>query len=195
MNSAEFPVGEPLALDLVNTRPARGDLLNTPDRLADWLRQQADRLPENPPEHLTTEALRQVQQVRDHISTVLEALLNHRRPPEAALHGLAEAQSAAPAVRHLVWDGTALTATVRRTGTGGTRLAAALAEAAVELLADPAIARLKQCEADDCVLLFIPAHPRRRWCSPQRCGNRVRVARYYDRHHTAKTPETRRVIG
>jgi predicted RNA-binding Zn ribbon-like protein len=195
MNSAAFPVGEPLALDLVNTRPAQGDLLSTPDQLADWLRQQADRLPEDPPEYLTTEALRQVRQVRDHISTVLEALLSHRRPPAAALHGLADAQSAAPAVRHLVWDGTALTATVRRTGPSGTRLAAALAEAAVELLSDPAIARLKQCEADDCVLLFIPAHPRRRWCSPQRCGNRVRVARYYDRHHPAKAPETRTGIG
>ncbi|WP_369690195.1 CGNR zinc finger domain-containing protein [Nocardia sienata] len=38
-------------------------------------------------------------------------------------------------------------------------------------------------------------HPRRRWCSPQRSGNRVRVARYYDRHHPAKTPETRDVMG
>ncbi|GAB0105874.1 hypothetical protein JMUB6875_48560 [Nocardia sp. JMUB6875] len=27
---------------------------------------------------------------------------------------------------------------------------------------------------------------RRRWCSPQRCGNRIRVARYYDRHTAAK---------
>ncbi|WP_253798373.1 CGNR zinc finger domain-containing protein [Nocardia amikacinitolerans] len=27
-----------------------------------------------------------------------------------------------------------------------------------------------------------PAHPKRRWCSPDRCGNRVRVARYYRKH-------------
>ncbi|MGW4244442.1 CGNR zinc finger domain-containing protein [Nocardia sp. NPDC004722] len=24
--------------------------------------------------------------------------------------------------------------------------------------------------------------PSRQWCSPDRCGNRVRVARYYQRH-------------
>jgi predicted RNA-binding Zn ribbon-like protein len=33
-------------------------------------------------------------------------------------------------------------------------------------------------------MLFLPAHPRRRWCSPQLCGNRVRVARYYRRHRS-----------
>ncbi|MFF4211720.1 CGNR zinc finger domain-containing protein [Streptomyces sp. NPDC001796] len=30
-------------------------------------------------------------------------------------------------------------------------------------------------------MLFLPAHPRRRWCSAARCGNRVRVARHYQR--------------
>nr|WP_218020286.1 ABATE domain-containing protein [Nocardia sienata] len=114
-------LGEPEAdrsaeVEDIHGETAQAELLSTPDQLADWLRQQADRLPENPPENLTAEALREVQQVRDHISTVLEALLSHRPPP-----------------------------------------AAALAESAVELLSDPAIARLKQCEADDCVLLFIPA--------------------------------------
>nr|WP_067513746.1 CGNR zinc finger domain-containing protein [Nocardia puris] len=53
---------------------------------------------------------------------------------------------------------------------------------AADLLTDPALARLKRCEAEDCVLLFLPAHPRRRWCSPTRCGNRARVNRYYHRH-------------
>jgi predicted RNA-binding Zn ribbon-like protein len=33
-----------------------------------------------------------------------------------------------------------------------------------------------------CRLLFLPAHPRRRWCSRVLCGNRVRVTRYYQRH-------------
>ncbi|MGV9408640.1 CGNR zinc finger domain-containing protein [Nocardia sp. NPDC003693] len=181
MREASFLIGEPLALDLVNTRPAGIDLLSTPDQLADWLGKQADRLPERP-EHPTAEDLRHVRRVRDQVATVLEALLDHRPPPSAALRGLTDAQSAAPAIRRLEWNGTAVTATAHRTGDSGPRLAAALAESAVELLTDPGISRLKRCEADDCVLLFVPAHPRRRWCSPQRCGNRVRVARYYDRH-------------
>ncbi|MEV3921501.1 CGNR zinc finger domain-containing protein [Actinomadura coerulea] len=36
-------------------------------------------------------------------------------------------------------------------------------------------------------MLFLPAHPRRRWCSAARCGNRVRVARHYRRHRPAET--------
>ncbi|MEV6134662.1 CGNR zinc finger domain-containing protein [Nocardia sp. NPDC051990] len=35
------------------------------------------------------------------------------------------------------------------------------------------------------VLLFLRLHPRRRWCASERCGNRVRVARYYQRHKSA----------
>jgi predicted RNA-binding Zn ribbon-like protein len=75
------------------------------------------------------------------------------------------------------WDGTTVTARTRRDGRLGPRLAARLAEAAADLLTHPAIGNLRECEADDCVMLFLPAHPRRRWCSPTRCGNRARVAR------------------
>src|SRR5690606_32234478 len=78
------------------------------------------------------------------------------------------------------------TATRRRAGPPGRRLAAWLAEAAAEFLADPAVSRVRRCAADDCVLLFLPAHPRRRWCSPTRCGNRVRVARHDRRHRASK---------
>ena len=53
------------------------------------------------------------------------------------------------------------------------------------LLADPAAGRVRGCEGPGCLLLFLPAHPRRRWCSPDLCGNRVRVARHYRRHKEA----------
>lgn len=64
----------------------------------------------------------------------------------------------------------------------GVRPAARLAESAADLLTDPAVTTVPECEADDCVMLFLPTHPRRRWCSPSRCGNRARAARYYQRH-------------
>lgn len=181
MSAPEPLVGEQLAIDLVNTRPADADLLQTPEQLARWLRLQAHRLPEDFPEP-TSADLRAVREVRDHIAAALTALLHDRRPPAAALRQLNAAQSAAPAIRHLGWDGARCVVTPRRTGTTGARLAALLAEAAVEVLTDPAVAGLRQCAAEDCVLLFVPAHPRRRWCSPERCGNRARVARYYQRH-------------
>ncbi|MFC9825694.1 CGNR zinc finger domain-containing protein [Streptomyces erythrochromogenes] len=40
-----------------------------------------------------------------------------------------------------------------------------------ELLTDPRAGQVRECEAPDCVLLFLPAHPRRRWCVAGVCGN------------------------
>ena len=68
-------------------------------------------------------------------------------------------------------------------------LLAQLAEAAATLLASPAIGLVRRCEEPGCRLLFLCAHPRRRWCSPATCGNRARVARYYQLHKENKTPE------
>ena len=75
-----------------------------------------------------------------------------------------------------------VTATPRRRGNPTAILLAQLAAAAAELLASPAIRRVRSCEGRDCRMLFLPASPRRRWCSPAVCGNRARVARYYQRH-------------
>ncbi|MFJ8094540.1 CGNR zinc finger domain-containing protein [Streptomyces griseofuscus] len=195
MSESEPLTGEALALDLVNTRPLSGDgrvdLLGTPRQLSRWLELEADRLKEGHVEEGEEPGvgdLVPVHAVRGHTEAVVRALLGAAEPPAAALRGLTEAQRAAPAARELGWDGTTVTAVPRRTGPLGVRVAAALAEAAVELLTDPAIGRLKECEADGCVMVFLPSHPRRRWCSPARCGNRARVARYYQRHSAAREP-------
>jgi predicted RNA-binding Zn ribbon-like protein len=181
--------GEPLALDLVNTRPADADLLATPDRLRAWLHLQADRFPqagEFADVELTGDDLAAVQQVRERTARVLEHARHGTRPSAGDLEALNRAQRAAPAISELTWSGKAVTAAHSRTGSPGARLAAWLAEAAAELLADSAVVvKVRQCEADDCVMLFLPAHPRRRWCSAVRCGNRVRVARHYQRHKPA----------
>jgi predicted RNA-binding Zn ribbon-like protein len=186
MSDTDPLTGEPLALDLVNTRPlsehGRTDLLGTPEQLAAWLAMEPDLHAEVRDAEPIAADVAPVHAVRANVDAVLRALLTGVRPPKAALRGLTDAQRAAPATRELDWDGTAVTATTRRGGRLGVRLAARLAEAAADLLTDPGIKNLRQCEADDCVMLFLPAHPRRRWCSPTRCGNRARVARYYQRH-------------
>ncbi|MEV6408928.1 MULTISPECIES: CGNR zinc finger domain-containing protein [Streptomyces] len=193
MRESEPLTGEPLALDLVNTRPAvadgRTDLLGTPERLAAWLAVEADRLDLSAESAVPTEAdLAAVHAVRAHTEAAVQSLLHGQEPPVAALSALTDAQRAAPAVRELTWDGGAVVPVLRRTGPLGVRLAALLAEAAADLLTDPAVGRLRECEADDCVMIFLPAHPRRRWCSPARCGNRARVARYYQRHKQPTDP-------
>ncbi|MGY0501322.1 CGNR zinc finger domain-containing protein [Nocardia sp. FBN12] len=175
-------IGEPLAVDLVNTRPLGADLLASPALLEDWLTIQASRDPDLAVAAPSPADLRAIRAVREHTAAAIDALRHGRRPPESALRGLIAAQNAAPAILRPAWTGTEITTVRHRTGPAGARAAAALAEAAAELLADPALRKLRRCAADDCVLLFVATHPRRQWCSPARCGNRARVARYYQRH-------------
>ncbi|WP_328970089.1 CGNR zinc finger domain-containing protein [Streptomyces sp. NBC_00239] len=197
----EFPLlGEPLALDLVNTRPLGVDLLATPESLDDWLRAQADRLPPLPTpgtgprrdagrgagsgaEAASGAAeLAAVHAVREAAAQALGAGRLGERPPAEALRVLNGALAGAPARRELRWDDAGPVAAELREGSRADRLAAVLAESVAELLLDPRLGQVRACEGADCVLLFLPAHPRRRWCVASACGNRARVARYYQRH-------------
>ncbi|MEU0783921.1 CGNR zinc finger domain-containing protein [Streptomyces sp. NPDC006173] len=180
-------IGEPLALDLINTRPidpsGRADLIATPRRLAAWLALQDDRMP-TAARGLTPGPadLAALHAVRAAAEAVVRALLDDDEPPRSALRELTIAQRAAPSVRELAWDGSAVTAEPCRAGPPEAILAAVFAEAVTDLLTGSGLEKVRECEAADCVMLFRPAHPRRRWCSPTRCGNRARVARYYQRH-------------
>jgi predicted RNA-binding Zn ribbon-like protein len=182
----ELLIGEPLALDLVNTRAHTSggefDALDDPADFHAWLERQADRLP-LPEARLGVDELAAVRELREHLAVALEEVRHGAPPPPAALRHINEAVRSAPRYPVMEWDGAALIAVMRRDGGAGVRLLARLAEAAVELLTDPAVVRVRGCEGPQCRMLFLPAHPRRRWCSPVLCGNRVRVARYYRRHH------------
>ncbi|MEV7015762.1 CGNR zinc finger domain-containing protein [Streptomyces sp. NPDC093991] len=90
------------------------------------------------------------------------------------------ARSAPPAPRAVPGaDGTL----VRRLAgpPGRDALLGAVARDAVDLLTDPAArASLRQCEGDNCPIVYVDASRgrRRRWCSSEVCGNRERVARH-----------------
>ncbi|WP_329340154.1 ABATE domain-containing protein [Streptomyces sp. NBC_01352] len=60
-------------------------------------------------------------------------------------------------------------------------LLGAVARDVVELLTDPVMrAGLRQCEGDNCPIVYLDTSRgrRRRWCSSEVCGNRERVARH-----------------
>ncbi|GAA2845030.1 CGNR zinc finger domain-containing protein [Streptosporangium fragile] len=180
-----FPLtGEPLALDLINTRSdspdGLSDHLATVEALDAWLRIQADRLPR--PAAPPTEAdLAAVLRLREAADTVVDHVLRGVEPPAPALRALSEADRLAPPYRTLRWRDSGLTVATERAGDDRATLLALLADAVIDLLAGP-VHSVRACEGPGCRLLFLPAHPRRRWCSPELCGNRVRVARYYRRH-------------
>jgi predicted RNA-binding Zn ribbon-like protein len=174
--------GEPLALDLVNTvisaPDGEADLLETPGALRAWLAAERDRL-DIPGGEIDLGA---VKALRAHITDAIQAARAGTPPPSTALRALTGALQNAPAHQELGWNGEAVTITRRRPGNTTATLLAQLADDAAALLASPAIRLVRRCEGPHCRILFLPANPRRRWCSPAICGNRARVARYYQRH-------------
>ncbi|MEU8351518.1 CGNR zinc finger domain-containing protein [Streptomyces sp. NPDC048845] len=106
---------------------------------------------------------------------------------EDALDVLAAAAGRVPTVARLDWppDGAP---SLRRApavpAAPADRLAALLAEAAMDFLAGPERDRLRACPAPRCVRYFVKEHPRQEWCKPS-CGNRTRVARHHARQRPA----------
>ncbi|MFD7704017.1 CGNR zinc finger domain-containing protein [Streptomyces caelestis] len=98
------------------------------------------------------------------------------------------ARAAPPAPRAVPGEDGAL---VRRLDgpPGRAALLAAVARDAVDLLTDPVVrAGLRQCEGDDCPIVYVDTSRgrRRRWCSSEICGNRERVARHRRRAALAR---------
>lgn len=184
-----FPLlGEPLSLDLVNTRVRRDgidvDLLQTPAALAAWLRAESDRLAWSGAVDMAD--LRAVQTLRAALAGLLAARREGRQPGAAALRELNLALVAPTVTTRLVWPATgpqlARPAAASRRGA----LLHTLAADAVAVLTGPAAGLLRECAHPDCVLQFVANHPRRRWCSASTCGNRARVARHYRRQQAER---------
>jgi predicted RNA-binding Zn ribbon-like protein len=182
-------IGEPLALDLVNTVVGAGDgeadLLESPGDLQAWLTAQRDRI-DFPGREIELGA---VKALRARITDAIQAARVGAAPPPEALRAINAAMRNAPLCQEVGWNGQAVTSTASRNGDATAVLLAQLASEAAALLSSPSIGLVRCCEAPGCRMLFLPANPRRRWCSPAICGNRARVARYYQRHKDA-TPRS-----
>ncbi len=190
---------EPLAIELHNTIYATQhgpvDALAEPATTRAWLKaigprlhrrglpasappQGSARLPAGPwPDAAELVAL------RDAVRAALRAAADGERPPRAALDAINAASRRAPRAPVAVWQpGDHPT---RGSDVGGASRAdvvlAAFAADAIDLLSGPLRDELRTCGAPRCVLMFLRDHPRREWCS-DRCGNRARQARHYERH-------------
>ncbi|MFJ4847671.1 CGNR zinc finger domain-containing protein [Streptomyces sp. NPDC088733] len=174
--------GEPLSLDLLNTRWMTGDgprdLLAEPDGLTVWL--AANKLAGHCPQDAAA---------REALLAAREALAVAVRDPGApsreALDGL-NAVLAHGRVRRLIGpDGRP--AEEVETDLPAWRAPWIAVNDYLELLAaDPG--RIRACAHDRCVLHFFDTsqNRRRRWCSMAVCGNRAKASR-----HHARTKEPR----
>jgi predicted RNA-binding Zn ribbon-like protein len=121
-------------------------------------------------------------QLRDAVRHLIQDRIAGRQPAQGDLAVLND--SSAAACRHDMltpaWQRDARFGDAA--GPGGSSpwvQLAVLASDAIDLLSAPG-ARIAECAAEDCVVIFERSDPRRRWHS-DRCGNRIRAARSYGR--------------
>jgi predicted RNA-binding Zn ribbon-like protein len=177
-------VGEPIvAVDLINTVAAPGsptgeDLLSTARDAEAWWQVEGSRVPDG--ERPDIRALRRL---RSALREAIEALIDDRPVPQSAVSDLNFFMRSAPASTRLRLTGTRLRAETRWHGEygGNPRLAFIASQAAVFLSDQAQVSRLRRCANPACSMIFVAVNPRRSWCAPGLCGNRVRVARHYRR--------------
>jgi predicted RNA-binding Zn ribbon-like protein len=193
-----FPLlGEPLAIDLVNTVAAVGpngalvDLIATTDGLRAWIDTQAERLGDDP---AATAALldepSRIHDLREALRRLFRAV-RRDEPPDAEALALVNAASAdAPSYPVLDWpaDGPPRALLGHEPHHPAALPLATIARSGINLLSGEQRHLVRACEGSTCVLLFLATNPRRHWCSPATCGNRARVARHYQRRHQSDTP-------
>ena len=169
-------------LDLLATLSGRYrgkhvDALDSPARLREWLRERTM----EPTGPVTEEDLQQVRGVREALHRAAVAALR-AQPPSAQDMRVIGAALAADEPVGLRRDGPRLA--IARPATAAEALAR-LTRDAVQDLAGPQRAHLHACADDTCSGIFADATGRRRWCSDQTCGNRMRV-----RAHRARAAAT-----
>jgi predicted RNA-binding Zn ribbon-like protein len=177
-------IGEPIvAVDLINTVAAPGspiaDDLLAGDRGAEaWWRTQRARVPGG-----ELPDTRNLRQLRSALQDIIEALVGKRSVPQAAVCDLNVYMCSAPASTRLRLTATGLHADMYwHQEFGGNPRLAFIATQAAAFLSDPRQAgQLRRCANPACSMIFIAVNPRRSWCAPDLCGNRVRVARHRHR--------------
>jgi predicted RNA-binding Zn ribbon-like protein len=177
-------IGEPVVgVDLINTVAAPGsavadDLLSADRGAQAWWRIERARVPAGDVPDI--QALRQL---RSALRDMIDALVDDLPVPQAAVSDLNFFMQSAPASKRLRLTGTGLRVHTQWHGEyGGNPRLGFIATQAAEFLSDPSkVRRLRRCANPACSMIFIAVNPRRSWCAPGICGNRVRVARYYRR--------------
>lgn len=175
------------SLDLVaTTHPV--ERLDSVDRLCAWLA-GAGLIPDRTAlAGVSPVWLVSFRELRGHVGQLVNAEIE-RRPADSALARVNALAATSPPVPLAVRrpDGS-----LARTLSGDpdcAALLAAVARDALDLLTDPvARALLRQCEGDNCPIVYLDTSRgrRRRWCSSEVCGNRERVARHRRRAALAR---------
>ncbi|MFD5515244.1 CGNR zinc finger domain-containing protein [Streptomyces sp. NPDC127066] len=128
------------------------------------------------------------QELRGHIAQLVRGELDGR-PADSALARVNAVALEAPPAPWAVRAADGSLCRGLRTPPRCGELLSLVARDALDLLTDPdARASLRQCEGDNCPIVYLDTSRgrRRRWCSSEVCGNRERVARHRRRAALAR---------
>lgn len=178
-------LGEPLSLDLVNTRASRDgidmDLLTGPIALRAWLTTQSERVTWS--DACTREDVIAVRTLRDAIARLLASLGAHTAPKaEIATLNTALRDFRGP---ELMWSHGEFEISTPNRSDRFAGVLHVIAADAVRLVTGPSAKQIRTCAHPQCSVVFVADNPRRLWCSAASCGNRARVARNYARRTQA----------
>ncbi|MFC5649506.1 CGNR zinc finger domain-containing protein [Paenibacillus solisilvae] len=182
-------VGNHFAADFVNTRKnvkgTRTELLHTWDDLIQWLEQagkldvvtgQKNQLSKGEKEDLVQKIL----SIRNHMEQAFIDITQEKSIPESVVAYLNHELAGYRSYYQIEAQDTVVTA-VRHYEIS--QLPALFLEEAARFLTTFKPVNLKKCENHSCILYFYDTsrNQQRRWCSMDKCGNRVKVNQHYHR--------------
>ncbi len=179
--------GGRVCLDLTSTVGERWgrrtERLRTPQDLARWFVEA--RVAEEPPA-VSRQDLAHLRTLREAVYQTIGRRLAGQRPGPGDL-AIVNDWAGRPQPRTWLELGDDGRLWSRRDATTAAALIADLARDAVDLLGGPLAGRIRECEADDCAVLFLDTSRagRRRWCSMAACGARAKMAAYRARRADA----------
>lgn len=190
MNSSSICSGalflaDNLALDFLNSEYGVGDqrheCLTDDQSVMSWLK-MARLLPDDAGQKVPAALLAEARALRECSRAVVSAAKAGTPVDLTALNSVLE--KGRP-VTGLAWDdqAQAFRLDVHPRDNSPASLLWPVADALVNLVTSDKFEFVRQCEAQDCILLFhdLSKSHRRRWCSMATCGNRMKVAAFRSR--------------
>jgi predicted RNA-binding Zn ribbon-like protein len=181
-SSGALFLADNLALDFINSEYGVGDqrheILTDDESVVNWLT-MAGLLPENAEQRTPRGLLAHARKLRECSRAVVNAAM-HGGPVDLTV--INQVLEAGRSTRMLEWDDELrkFRVAIHQRDSSAASLLGPVAESLVSLVTDNKFEFVRQCEADDCVLLFhdLSKSHRRRWCSMATCGNRMKVAAF-----------------
>jgi predicted RNA-binding Zn ribbon-like protein len=172
-------IGEPLAIDLANTiKTAAGtkvDLLSEDARNTAFWSFESHRLPE----FAGVPSLSECHALRSALRSLLTRVESGAAPEAWAVSYVNEVSRRARLATELEISGPSLMTKTRWQADDAADITlSAVAQSAIDFITGPLASRLRVCAAPQCSMMFVATNSKRRWCTPNGCGNRERVARH-----------------